>query len=68
MSFLNLALIYQCIKHTRIRIFSYPYFPDIRLYPYTREHGSLKTRILAYFVQCVFLLKLDLVTYFKLLV
>ena len=33
------------IKYARIRVFTDPYFP------YAREYGSVKTRILTYFMQ-----------------
>ena len=45
----------HCMKYARIRVFSDLYSPvyrhNLRFCPYLGEYGSLKTRILAYFMQ-----------------
>ena len=44
----------RCMKYARTRVFTDPYSPvqgqNLRFCPYTREYGSVKTCILAYFM------------------
>ena len=39
---------YQCIRYARIQ-----FFTDPRFSPYTGEYGSVETRVLEYFLQCI---------------